>query len=75
MLIPLTDPEHPLAKQMLRLIGEHSHRSATVDAQSIEAAPVDDADADDIWTRRGRTLRARLAAQRERPILTPTPAL
>ena len=25
MLIPLTDPEHPLSKQMLRLIGDHSH--------------------------------------------------
>ena len=38
MLIPLTDPEHPLAKQMIRLIGDHSHLPKPIDA-SIEAAP------------------------------------
>ncbi len=74
MLIPLTDPEHPLSKQMIRLIGDHSHLPKPIDATSIDDTPVVDK-ADDVWTRRGRTLRARLEAQRERQPLMPAPVL
>jgi hypothetical protein len=74
MLIPLTDPEHPLAKQMLRLIGDHSHLPQPAATNAIDETPVVD-EADDVWTRRGRTLRARLEAQRQRQPLTPAPVL
>ncbi len=42
MLIPLTDPEHPLAKQMLRLIGAHSHLPEAIDAAALDDGPVVD---------------------------------
>ncbi len=41
MLIPLTDPEHPLAKQMLQLIGAHSHLPKAIGAEATATAPVD----------------------------------
>ena len=34
MLIPLTDPEHPLAKQMIQLIGAHSHLPKAIGAEA-----------------------------------------
>jgi hypothetical protein len=56
MLIPLTDPEHPLAKQMIRLIGAHSHLPETIDAEEFDAGPYVIEDSEGLRTRRGRTL-------------------
>ena len=39
MLIPLTDPEHPLAKQMLQLIGAHSHLPKAIGAEATVTRP------------------------------------
>jgi hypothetical protein len=41
MLIPLTDPEHPLAKQMLQLIGAHSHLPKATGAEATATATAD----------------------------------
>jgi hypothetical protein len=41
MLIPLTDPEHPLAKQMLQLIGAHSHLPKAIGAEATDTSTVD----------------------------------
>ena len=41
MLIPLTDPEHPLAKQMIQLIGAHSHLPKAIGAEATATATVD----------------------------------
>jgi hypothetical protein len=75
MLIPLTDPEHPLAKQMIQLIGAHSHLPKLAGTASIDVTPaVDDTD-DDVWARRGRTFRTRLRAPLDGPTVTPAPAI
>jgi hypothetical protein len=66
MLIPLTDPEHPLAKQMLRLIGAHSHRSESIDAAAVDGGPVVD-DVTPAPNRRGPSIVDRVVAPRRRP--------
>ena len=75
MLIPLTDPEHPLAKQMIQLIGAHSHLPRPAETASIDATPVADHTDDDIWAKRGRTFRTRLRAQVDGPTVLPAPAI
>jgi hypothetical protein len=71
VLIPLTDSENPLTKEMLKLIGAHSHRNATVDAQSVGAHSVD-GQVEALRTHRGRTLVTRVLAPRNpAPALTP----
>ena len=67
MLIPLTDPEHPLAKQMIQFIGAHSHLPKPAETASIDATPAVDATDDDVWAQRGRTFRTRLRAPVDGP--------
>lgn len=71
MLVPLTDPEHPLSKQMLRLIGAHSHVPQTADAEAIDPEPVVEA-VDPLRARPGRTLVRRVLGQAGMSAATPT---